>query len=244
MSVFRPIIYMATMKYPDETMLTLYFHRNIVWSLSDTMYLKLTITTSNWTWDESGSTVKQITLSAGSSTHELIFKYGLAVPSSSTKFSIAVTLEYYSDSAYTNLVETDNHTFEGHFYHSSDFSSYVVDHVGFDGSTSSDNSILSVSINYSGYTFQNPLIEGSGCLAIGNNYTVTISGFQQSKFAILTYWTSGGKIRYNNVDQSTIFNSVRKYSVYPEKSSSSIALWAQPNLTIKVDGVYMMTPLP
>ena len=183
---------MATFKtgqilYETETMSTLRVKRDLTITSDTTLYLRATINTADWQWQD-GTTSKDVTIDAGKKEYTFDLEYTGTFPTASTKYSVAVDFAYYTDSGYTNLLRTDSHTFEIHFYHHSDFSTYVYDHIGFDGSLSSDNGHLTATATYE--TYVTAYVEGTGAYerSVGSYENILkVEGIPANKFLIFAF---------------------------------------------------------
>jgi len=243
MTVFK----CANICYETESFGYLRFVKSLILSASNSVYLTATITSSNdWVFEDTGTTVKNVDISAGSNKYDFKFKYTGSMPTSSTKYIINVKFDYYSDSTRVNLLKTNSHTFEFHFYHYNDFSSYIYDHCGFDGSCSLDNGNITLSCSTGGY--ESPLVEGTASRYVvytyGNVGHVTIQDIPSDKFVIFSYRTyetyySGGIF----VDGARVFyysdNSVRKF-VYYGCNEVKLISWEK---RIYIDGLYIMNKI-
>ena len=244
----------ANIKYPDETMTALVFNRRLRISTSTALYLTATITTANWTWAD-GTTSKNVDIAAGAANYTFDFKYTLAMPTVSGKYSIDVTFKYYSDAARTVLISTDYHTFELHFYHSADFSTHVYDHASLDGTLISDKGYITLTLEgVAAGSWVTAIIEGTGSRRMFHNPIkeewIRVAGIGAGRFFIIAYGNLAAVDTFvfevNGSNQG--INSalaVRKAVFYFESAGAlrvGVSLGADGDT--KVDGVYVFNPIP
>jgi len=243
----------ANIKYPDETMIALVFNRMLRISTTNALYLTAAITTANWTWTDA-TTSKNVNIAAGAANYIFDFKYTLAMPAVSGKYSIAVTFNYYSDAARTVLISTDYHTFELHFYHSADFSTHKYDHAGFDGTLVPDNNLISIVTSGFTVSYGAAIIEGTGALiiygspsAVGN---VAITAIGAARFFIVAYnYRTGAntfQFRVNGSNQGVAYDAAVRKAVFYFETAGRIDLWHGQTTAgySNIDGLYVFNPIP
>ena len=244
----------ANIKYPDETMLTLVFNRRLRISTTTALYLTAVITTLNWTWTDA-TTSKNVNITAGAANYTFDFKYTLAMPAVSGKYSIAVTFNYYSDAARTVLISTDYHTFELHFYHSADFSTHKYDHAGLDGAFTSDNGLITLTLSGSpGGSWVAAIIEGTGARQTYQDASryewLTITNIGAGRFFIISWGNasgSGGPLFYVNGSEQGVYAAVAvQKAVFYFDSAGEIKLGRGTGAAggAQLDGVYVFNPIP
>lgn len=256
----------TNMKYDAETMAALLYNRLLTLSLTDTLYLRATITTADWYFDAAFSqTTKDVTVTAGSANYEFNFfadSAAIPVPSSSTKYSIAVTFDWYTDSGYTTLKNSDSHTFELHFFNAGDanFSTQYYDGVLFNGGLGSIKSLITATKYSSNTSWVSPIIEGSGALYGGltgtnNSMFVQVAGIPSSKFILATYKSQTGttdpqiQVYINSVQHPTKADSaIHKIYHYTDIDNTIFRLAApdpqvDPTVKFWIDGFYVFNEL-
>lgn len=254
MTVFK----CCNVQYELETFDYLRFYRNIKITTTTCLYLTCIITTPDWVFEDTGTTTKDIDLSRGSNLIVFKFKYNGTMPTSSGKYTIAVTFKYYSDAARTMLVAEKVHTFELHFYHYSDFSSYVYDHVPLDSNFDSDNGNITFvesqlgSIN-TPTDWESAIVEGSGCRRCGCGWSEcylrwTISNVPSGKFLtfaheVLDCISKDHKIYINGrLDYIDTTPAVYKYYIYTT-SLTTLEYDLPRSSGARIDGVYVFNPI-
>jgi len=262
MTVFK----CCNVQYELETFNYLRFYRNIKITTTTSLYLTCIITTPDWVFEDTGTTTKDIDLSRGSNLIVFKFKYNGTMPTSSGKYTIAVTFKYYSDAARTMLVAEPDHTFEFHFYHYSDFLSYVYDHVPLDSNFDSDNGNITFVESQLGSVntptdWESAIVEGSGCRrggcttsgcywsGWGSSYLRwTISNVPSGKFLTFTHevldsYCKDHKICVNDrLDYIDTTPAVYKYYIYT--TSLTTLKYDLPKCSsARIDGVYVFNPI-
>ena len=244
----------ANIKYPDETMLTLVFNRRLRISTTNALYLTAVITTANWTWTDA-TTSKNVNIAAGAVNYTFDFKYTLAMPAVSGKYSVNVTFSYYSDAARTVLVSTDYHTFELHFYHSADFSTHKYDHASLDGTFLSDNGLITLTLSSSGGgSWVAAIIEGTGARRMyqdASNYEwVKIEGIGAGRFFIIAFGNIAGVggliLKVNGSNQGITALAAVQKAVFYFDAAGVIDIGHNTGGAgdSKIDGVYVFNPIP
>ena len=244
----------ANIKYPDETMLTLVFNRRLRISTTTALYLTAEITTTNWTWTDA-TTSKNVNIATGAANYTFDFKYTLAMPAVSGKYSIAVTFKYYSDAARTVLISTDYHTFELHFYHGADFATHVYDHAPLDSNLTTDKGLMTLTMEGTNTDNWKPaIIEGIGSRKLYKSTTqgerIVFTGSGANRFFVIAYGASldAGCFGFiiDGVDHDILGEVPVKKAVFYLDVNRVIKIGAFPGPAGNtfVDGVYVFNPIP